>query len=101
MAEHSKKLLLQLDIKQYREEKGLLGLGAVEVGLSDRNRNLKPRTQLLLARIECIYTLTYLFFHPLIFLHEPNPARNRKKVRVTLFVVIFSIRKHRANKGVE
>lgn len=61
MAEHSRKLLLQLDIKEYREGRGLLELGAVEVGLPDRTRNLKPRTQLLLARREGINSLTSLF----------------------------------------
>ena len=62
VVECSKKMLLQLGKKRNREERVLLELGAVEVGMSDRNRNPKPRAQLLLERKRGRNASTSFFF---------------------------------------
>lgn len=57
----------------------LLELGAMEVGLPDRSRNPKPRTQLPLARKRGYQYLYLSLFHPSISFHEPNPTESPKE----------------------
>lgn len=96
--EHSKELYYSLGIKREREESVSLGLGDVEVGLPDRRRNPKPRTKLLLER-KGGYEYSYPSLLLLISFHSQTQQEvRRKKARVTLVVVNFSIKKHRADE---
>ena len=99
VVECSKKMLLQLGKKRNREERVLLELGAVEVGMSDRNRNPKPRAQLLLERKRGRNASTSFFFRSL-SISKPNRTSKGRKPQRPLFLVNFSIRKCRADKGV-
>lgn len=79
----------------------LLELGAVEIGMSDSNTNPKPRAQLLLERKRGRNASTsfFFFFQPL-SISKPNRTSKGRKPQRPLFLVNFSIRKCRADKGV-
>lgn len=71
----------------------MLELGAMEVGLPDRSRNPKPRTQLPLAR-EGINSFTSLSSTlQSLSMSQTQQEVQRKKARVMLLKVNFSIRK--------
>lgn len=94
------KILLQLGKKGNRGEEVLLELGAVEIGMSDRNRNPKPRAQLLLERKRGRNASTSFFFFQPLSISKGNRTSKGRKPQRPLFLVNFSIRKCRADKGV-